>query len=51
VGDEVVSSTGGSIHLLAISGAGAACCIEDPAEFDGAVRRFSQAKGLWPGDR
>ena len=38
----------GAQHVV-LPGTGHACCIEDPAAFDGAVVAFLKANGLWPG--
>jgi pimeloyl-ACP methyl ester carboxylesterase len=47
-GTETASNIPGAKHVV-IPGTGHACCIEDPAAFDAAVREFLQARGLWPG--
>jgi pimeloyl-ACP methyl ester carboxylesterase len=47
-GGETASMVPGARHVV-IPGTGHACCIEDPAAFDGAMIEFLKAKGLWPG--
>ena len=47
-GGETASMIPGAKHVV-LPDTGHACCIEDPAAFDGAVRDFLKAKGLWPG--
>lgn len=47
-GGETASLIPGAKHVV-LPGTGHACCIEDPAAFDGAVRDFLRANGLWPG--
>jgi pimeloyl-ACP methyl ester carboxylesterase len=47
-GGETASMIPGAKHVV-IPGTGHACCIEDPAAFDGAVMEFLRDKGLWPG--
>jgi 3-oxoadipate enol-lactonase len=49
-GGETASMIPGARHVV-LPNTGHACCIEDPAAFDAAVRDFLQAKGLWPHDR
>jgi pimeloyl-ACP methyl ester carboxylesterase len=49
-GGETASMIPGATHVV-LPDTGHACCIEDPVAFDGAVREFLQAKGLWPADR
>jgi len=46
-GTETAAMIPGATHVV-LSGTGHACCIEDPAAFDGAVTRFLMAAGLWP---
>ena len=46
-GGETASMIPGAKHVV-LPGTGHACCIEDPAAFDGAVRDFLRANGLWP---
>jgi 3-oxoadipate enol-lactonase len=45
-GTETASLIPGAAHAV-LPGTGHACCIEDPAALDAAVRGFLQAKGLW----
>jgi len=47
-GGETASMIPGAKHAV-LPGTGHACCIEDPAAFDGAVRDFLRANGLWAG--
>jgi pimeloyl-ACP methyl ester carboxylesterase len=47
-GGETASMIPGAKHVV-LPGTGHACCIEDPAAFDGAVRDFLRANGLWAG--
>jgi len=47
-GGETASMIPGAQHVV-LPGTGHACCIEDPAAFDGAVMDFLQANKLWPG--
>jgi 3-oxoadipate enol-lactonase len=49
-GGETASMIPGARHVV-IPGTGHACCIEDPAAFDGAVMEFLRDNGLWPNDR
>jgi 3-oxoadipate enol-lactonase len=49
-GGETASMIPGAKHVV-IPGTGHACCIEDPAAFDGAVMEFLRQKGLWPSQR
>jgi 3-oxoadipate enol-lactonase len=46
-GGETASMIPGARHVV-IPGTGHACCIEDPAAFDGAAMAFLRDKGLWP---
>jgi pimeloyl-ACP methyl ester carboxylesterase len=46
-GRETASLIPGAAHVV-LPGTGHACCIEDPAAFDGAVEAFLLEKGLWP---
>jgi 3-oxoadipate enol-lactonase len=46
-GGETASLIPGARHVV-IPGTGHACCIEDPAAFEGAVVEFLKAKGLLP---
>ena len=46
-GGETAALIPGARHVV-LPGTGHACCIEDPAAFDQAVRDFLTAKGLWP---
>jgi len=46
-GGETASMIPGAQHVV-LPGTGHACCIEDPAAFDGAVIAFLKAKKLWP---
>ncbi len=47
-GGETASLIPGARHVV-LPDTGHACCIEDPAVFDGAVVEFLKANGLWPG--
>ena len=49
-GGETAAGIPGAQHVV-LPDTGHACCIEDPAAFDGAVREFLQAKGLWKNGR
>jgi 3-oxoadipate enol-lactonase len=46
-GGETASMIPGAKHVV-LPGTGHACCIEDPAAFDAAVRVFLQSRRLWP---
>jgi len=46
-GGETASMIPGAKHVV-LPGTGHACCIEDPAAFDGAVKEFLRANGIWP---
>jgi pimeloyl-ACP methyl ester carboxylesterase len=46
-GRETASLIPGAAHVV-LPGTGHACCIEDPAAFDGAVMEFLREKRLWP---
>ena len=46
-GTETAAMVSGATHAV-LPGTGHACCIEDPAAFDGAVTAFLAAKGPWP---
>jgi 3-oxoadipate enol-lactonase len=46
-GGETAAGIPGARHVV-LPDTGHACCIEDPAAFDGAVRDFLRARGLWP---
>lgn len=46
-GGETASMIPGATHVV-IPDTGHACCIEDPAAFDGAVMTFLRDKSLWP---
>jgi len=46
-GTETAAMIPGASHVV-LPGTGHACCIEDPAAFDGAVTAFLTANGLWP---
>jgi 3-oxoadipate enol-lactonase len=48
-GGETASMIPGAKHVV-LPGTGHACCIEDPAAFDGAVIDFLKANRLWPGE-
>jgi len=45
-GGETAAMIPGAQHVV-LPGTGHACCIEDPAAFDGAVAEFLRMKGLW----
>jgi pimeloyl-ACP methyl ester carboxylesterase len=47
-GGETASMIPGARHVV-IPGTGHACCIEDPAAFNGTVRDFLKTTGLWAG--
>ncbi|MBX9777632.1 MAG: alpha/beta hydrolase [Xanthobacteraceae bacterium] len=47
-GGETASMIPGAKHVV-LPGTGHACCIEDPAAFDGAVIDFLKASKLWSG--
>jgi 3-oxoadipate enol-lactonase len=47
-GGETASLIPGAKHVV-LPDTGHACCIEDPAAFDGAVAEFLRANKLWPG--
>jgi 3-oxoadipate enol-lactonase len=49
-GGETASLIPGARHVV-LPDTGHACCIEDPAVFDGAVEEFLRDKGLWPNAR
>jgi 3-oxoadipate enol-lactonase len=46
-GSETAAMIPGAWHVV-LPDTGHACCIEDPAAFDGAVREFLTSKSLWP---
>ncbi len=46
-GRDTASRIAGATHVV-LPGSGHACCIEDPAAFDGAVEAFLRKTGLWP---
>jgi len=46
-GTETAAMILGATHVV-LPDTGHACCIEDPAAFDGAVTAFLTAKGPWP---
>jgi len=46
-GTETAAMIPGATHVV-LPDTGHACCIEDPAAFDGAVTAFLAAKGPWP---
>jgi pimeloyl-ACP methyl ester carboxylesterase len=46
-GTDTASLIPGAKHVV-LPGTGHACCIEDPAAFEAAVREFLEANGLWP---
>ena len=46
-GTETAAMIPGATHVV-LPDTGHACCIEDPAAFDGAVTAFLTAKGPWP---
>ena len=46
-GQKTASLVPGAVHKV-LPGTGHACCIEDPAGFDGLVIEFLRARGLMP---
>jgi len=46
-GTDTASLIPGAKHMV-LPGTGHACCIEDPAAFEAAVKEFLEANSLWP---